>query len=276
MKPSQTVTFWRDADVRGLEIGLMDRSTHVFPRHSHEFYAIGCVERGASKCLGTMRSAAVVEPGWLALINPGVVHTGGPTGCEHITYRMFYLSPEWVRRAAADLTERDAGCPEFTRIAVSDARAWAVMRYLARTLPGRRSLLRRQSALVASFARLLREHGEQRPAVRRVGDEPRAVAAARDRLAAELDDKLSLDELAAEAGLSRYHLLRVFKKATGLTPHAFRTQLRIERAKALLRGGAGIAETACACGFADQAHFANRFRQYTGATPGQYRMARPG
>jgi len=82
---------------------------------------------------------------------------------------------------------------------------------------------------------------------------------------------VSLEDLAAAAGLSAFHLLRVFKKATGLTPHAWLTQLRVERARHLLLAGVTPAETALATGFYDQSHFTNTFRRFMGVTPRRYR-----
>ena len=70
--------------------------------------------------------------------------------------------------------------------------------------------------------------------------------------------------------MSRYHLLRVFKRATGLTPHAFHVQHRVERAKSLLRSGLPIVQVAADTGFVDQSHFTRAFKHLVGATPGQY------
>jgi AraC-like DNA-binding protein len=129
----------------------------------------------------------------------------------------------------------------------------------------------RESVSLQALAGLLLESGHLRPAVRRAGDEPGAVARARDYLTANLAGPVSLEDLAAAAGLSAFHLLRVFKKATGLTPHAWLTQLRVERARHLLLAGATPAETALATGFYDQSHFTNTFRRFMGVTPRRYR-----
>ena len=81
---------------------------------------------------------------------------------------------------------------------------------------------------------------------------------------------MSLDDLAGSVGLSRYHFLRVFKQATGMPPHAFRTQRRIDLSRKLLRQGMAFSQVALESGFSDQSHFTKRFKQFTGATPRQY------
>ncbi len=89
---------------------------------------------------------------------------------------------------------------------------------------------------------------------------------------AHLDRDLTLAELAGVACLSPTHFSRSFTQAVGTGPQRFTVQRRVERAKALLRGGRDLlAEIAAATGFADQSHFTKAFRQATGATPGSFR-----
>ncbi len=84
---------------------------------------------------------------------------------------------------------------------------------------------------------------------------------------------VALDELAALAGLSAKHFARAFRQSTGVPPHRWLIEKRIDRAKALLTGGdLGLAEIALACGFADQSHFTAAFRRGTGVTPGAFRQ----
>ena len=86
------------------------------------------------------------------------------------------------------------------------------------------------------------------------------------------DGDLGLQELAAVAGYSPAHFLRLFRRAFGQTPHQFVLDLRIERAKRLLRAdGQSLAEIAGSCGFADQSHFGSAFARRAGMPPGRYR-----
>jgi AraC family transcriptional regulator len=88
-----------------------------------------------------------------------------------------------------------------------------------------------------------------------------------------LDAGLSLEQLAAVAGLSPYHFARQFKAATGLPPHQYVIARRVERAKQLLQGGGdlSLAEIAAHAGFSDQSQFTHHFRRLVGATPGRFR-----
>jgi AraC-like DNA-binding protein len=96
------------------------------------------------------------------------------------------------------------------------------------------------------------------------------VRQAKELLSADMESAISLDKAAETAGVSRYHFLRIFKKATGIPPHAYRTVKRIEVAKSLIKQGIPISQVALETGFSDQSHFTNTFRNYIGSTPGQY------
>jgi AraC-like DNA-binding protein len=91
-----------------------------------------------------------------------------------------------------------------------------------------------------------------------------------DRLQADADSP-SLPALAALAGMSRYQLIRAFRAATGLTPHAWDLNHRINLARERLRAGGALADVAHGLGFADQSHFQRVFKAHAGVTPRRYR-----
>ena len=97
-----------------------------------------------------------------------------------------------------------------------------------------------------------------------------------DRVADLVDDRLgaalTLDDLAAAARLSPFHFARGFKETTGLSPHAFVTSRRMDRARVLLRTtGLPVSAVADAVGFRNHSHFRRTFRSHHGATPSDLR-----
>ena len=95
---------------------------------------------------------------------------------------------------------------------------------------------------------------------------------AKELMAAGLADEIPLSRLAAECGLSIRHFARAFRQSTGLPPHRWLLQYRIERAKELLKDRTlSLADTATACGFADQSHFTRVFTARNGVSPGVWR-----
>jgi AraC-like DNA-binding protein len=82
--------------------------------------------------------------------------------------------------------------------------------------------------------------------------------------------ELTLERLAAEAGLSPFHFLRRFKQRYHVTPHQMLMAVRLARAKQQLAAGTRPAEVAAAVGLADQAHLTRRFARMHGVTPARY------
>ena len=76
--------------------------------------------------------------------------------------------------------------------------------------------------------------------------------------------------MATYVGLSPWHFLREFKKYTGLPPHSWLVQVRLQKARQLLKQGQSIAMTAQNSGFSDQSHFNRHFKKAVGVTPSQY------
>lgn len=105
----------------------------------------------------------------------------------------------------------------------------------------------------------------------------RRLQRALDLVEARLADDLSLADMAAEACLSPFHFLRLFRDAVGLSPHRYLTSRRIQAAQAMLAGReASLVQIAFDTGFASQGSFTRTFRRWTGLTPGRYRALAAG
>src|SRR6185503_12959508 len=85
---------------------------------------------------------------------------------------------------------------------------------------------------------------------------------------------VSLDELARETRLSKFHLARCFRESTGMAPHQYQKLLRLQAGRRLLEAGDSVRITAERTGFADAAHFARAFRSWLGAPGRQHHGGR--
>jgi AraC family transcriptional regulator len=87
----------------------------------------------------------------------------------------------------------------------------------------------------------------------------------------DLNVRPDLQTLASESGYSR-HFLRMFQSSTGVAPHHYLLQLRMQPARELMRDKAlSLIDIAADCGFSSHAHMARAFRQYMGVTPSRFR-----
>lgn len=92
---------------------------------------------------------------------------------------------------------------------------------------------------------------------------------------ARLDQTITVDEMAREAGMSASHFSRLFKETVGSTPMQYVLAYRIEQAMKMMEDPVRpLGDIALACGFADQAHFSRSFKQVTGHSPREFRAAR--
>jgi AraC family transcriptional regulator len=88
---------------------------------------------------------------------------------------------------------------------------------------------------------------------------------------AHIGERISLDDLASQAGVSRFHFARQFRLSTGQSPMAYLRRARVERSKSILKTReTSIAEIAARLGFSDQSHFTRIFGRLVGVPPGSY------
>jgi AraC-like DNA-binding protein len=235
-------------------VAVTARSARAFARHTHDQFGIGLVESGA-QVSASGRGQVEGSAGDIITVNPGEVHDGLPLGDQGRVWRMLYLDPDAIAR----LTGRRG---EFAfPVLRNPALAGSFARLFAAITDASQSLVVESEALTLSAALDDRPLAPQRPA-----SISRALEALRDDPA----HPASLADLAALAGLVRFHFLRSFTAATGLTPHAYQLQARLHLARRLILSGEPLAAAATSAGFADQSHMTRLFTRSYGAPPGSY------
>lgn len=249
----------------GLERIEAQFSGHGFDPHRHDTYAVGFTMRGVQAF--RYRGAATHSvPGQVFVLHPDELHDGRAGTGDGFRYRILYVEPALIRDALAD-----AGRPlPFARDAVTDdARLAAAIRQALADLDGPMDELRRD-AVVQALADAL---AAVDPAAGRVALSARhrqAVGRARERLDAGIETGVASAELEAATGLSRYEVARQFRACLGTSPHRYLVLRRLDRARALIQGGAALADAAAASGFADQSHMTRQFRRAYGLPPGRW------
>lgn len=267
--------FWRADDIGDVELLHARYFTWSFAKHTHEGFAVGVIEDGAESFYyrGATHTAAV---GSLIVFNPNEVHTGQGADEYGWEFRIFYAGSELLQKAASELSGDWRDIPFLAEPIIRDETVVKLMRSLHQTLEASNSTLERQSRFLWAFAHLIQRHADDLPTERPIGQERNAVRLVREYLEDNYARNVSLDEMAALAGLSSYHLIRVFRNEVGLPPHAYLQQVRIHRARQLLSTGTTLVEVAYDTGFVDQSHFTKQFKKLVGVTPGQYLLGARG
>jgi len=196
----------------------------------------------------------------------------GSYDCLH-----FHVPYASLDEAADDLGAQRAGrlvCPPH--LSVIDPTVHHLGQALLPALahPERASRLFVDHLALALHAHLAHTYGSMQPPRLRGRLAPWQERRAREMMLAHLDGDLPLADLARACGLSRSHFSRAFRDTTGLPPHRWLMQARIERAMDYLRTSTlPLEQVAQLCGYADQSHFTRAFTRAAGQSPAAWRRA---
>jgi AraC-like DNA-binding protein len=196
------------------------------------------------------------------------MHACNPTENSKRSYYMMFLDVAWCLQLQQSLWQVDLFIPVQTMLLEDDA---VYRQYIEtmKTLMGVGGLLKKEQLLVELAEKIFMRVCE--PASEK-SQPPLHIEQLKRQLGANLDADLSLSQIAHKLKANPYTLLRQFKSATGITPHAYRLNCRIELARQLLQQGVELSQVALACGFFDQSHFHRHFKAMTTVTPRAYQV----
>ena len=246
--PLESVRHWTAARVHAVQATAATAAT---PWHDHDHLVLGLVDRGV-RVVALRDARFEVGAGQGFVLPPHVAHRCLDGG--GVDYRVLCLDQPVAPTAR----------PACSRVASARWRA-AFNRAFARAVGGDGNLAEALTALTALTASIV---GALAPAT---AVEPRPVRQARRDLLADMAHGKTLRSLARGAGLSPFHLERLYLRCTGLTPRQQQTLARLRQARTLLGEGAALSEAAAVCGFADQSHLNRVFKRWMGVPPGRYR-----
>lgn len=261
------ITFYRDEELPFLEAKECMANDLFYHKHFHEEYSIGMIDQGATNawCDGRMFRA---ETGSVIGFPPLMLHACHPDQGAEWRYRMLFIKPEWYRELKPRERER-MQIPCLWEGRESSAARLLINRTM-NALKHKGDPLEIETALIGLIEFVAKrealgprheDHGHS---------DPTYVRLMRDYLHAHYRERITLRQLEEEAGISRFHLIRMFKKRYHMPPHAYQNLLRINRAKIELKEKQPIAAIAAGVGYYDQSHFSRFFTKIVGTTPGKY------
>jgi len=246
-----------------------------FLPHSHSAFTVTVILAGSLRA--TIGSADFnLSKGQIAFTNPNENHSANSSGVEFISVS---INPVLVNELVTEtgLTRADADIAFQSNVA-QDETVIQIARAIASEIADRRA---GHEAMIEAMVRqltihLLRNHLTVRKTARielsRAGPVDRRLRRAIEFMHDNFSRELALEEIASSAYLSEYHFARLFKQITGITPHAYLANLRIERARRMLiETTLPIIEIAATVGYQSQSHFTKVFKSVTGVTPRAYR-----
>ncbi|WP_087026444.1 AraC family transcriptional regulator [Thaumasiovibrio subtropicus] len=257
-------------ELGGVEVLQATYHTQTFSRHSHEGYCVGVIEEGA-QCFYRTGGNHIAPQDSIILVNADEVHTGHSATEEGWSYQALYPLPEMFESVSRG-SESGTFAPYFSDPVVYDPELAQLLRMVIKALTESQNRLYRETLLQGAMWQLMNRHGKQRGQLTAPSTHTkRQVQRVRAFLKDCPEENVSLTELANLVSLSPHYLARRFKVEVGMPPHAYQLQMRLRKAKALLREGLNAGEVAIETGFHDQSHFHRHFKAAMGVTPNQYR-----
>ena len=263
--PLDRATFRSSPMFGGIDLMSARFVRHSFAPHSHDELMIGVMHAGV-KSFRCGNARAHAAPGDLVVVNPGEMHTGEREHGRELAYAALYVPASDL----ASILARPCGDGSIVgKTVIEDPDLWHWFdQAQGLTLAGT-DMAGAEEAMVCGISLLFERYGADR-LTRTDSGCSKAVDRAIAFLQARACDDIGLEDASRASGVGSFHLIRLFQKHLGLTPYSYLTQVRIAKSRQLLRLGEPVAQVALDVGFADQAHFTKRFKQFTGTTPALY------
>ena len=252
--------------LHGMEFLSTKLSDHQFPTHFHDTFVIQLISSGADRT-ESAGEAQIAQRGELFIHGPGLVHSGGPVGDQPLAYRAIYPSVELTCRL---LEIEPEDIPRAYSTVISDRTTVKAATNALDKIDSAPNSDDAAKLLTELMTRVLDE-SENRGTQRM--EQPTAIEAARAHLETNFDRDVTVAELSDVVGLSRFHLIREFKRSLGITPRQFLISQRVTVAKSLLTSNRPLVDVALESGFSDQSHLNRCFKRVTAVSPGQYKAA---
>ncbi len=258
-----TVTYWHHDPLHDV---VQPMQEHVIMTYTDSLQRL---ERRTGRSVAT----ADAKPGALTIIPAG---SSSRWDIHHpMNVVQLYLSQKTLERICAE-AGKVVPSDLLERTGHVDPTTSALLLSAADALGGHDTLdaMFRQRLTDLLAIRLLAAHVSTPVALKPTsgGLSPSVLRRAIERLRSESDSDVSLTSLARDAGVSRFHFCRAFKESTGLSPHAWLRQYRIEQARSMLLDPSNsVLSVAIALGYASQTAFAAAFKKLTGLSPSEFR-----
>jgi len=204
-------------------------------------------------------------PGQLVLINPGEVHTGSTAGDKPLRYFSFYPDRKALQQVAETLDIPIPADLNFPKSLQNLSSLTQKLQRLAVSFMNEADPLNQQEIFFDCMQELLQQDPAKAGNI--PGKKDQRVTMLVDFIHAHFREEISLEQMAKLVNLNPFHLTRLFKKTTGLSPYDYLLITRTGYAKQLLRKGYKVQEAAQQAGFYDTSHFNRSLRRMTGTSP---------
>lgn len=244
---------------------LFENVTHInenFSKHYHDTYTVGLTYDGVLKTYNSNRSFDFYKYS-IRVNNPNEVHAGIS---QHWSHSNFYPTIELLSKLYEQIFF-EKKIPFFENYIINDKILFFKLHNFFESFFRKDEDIIIESNLIDSLSYLIINFTSYTKTYTDIFDNKLVLKRSLEFINDCIDENITLDKLANNCQLSKFHFLRVFKKEIGLTPHSFIINERLNRANNLIKKGIPISEASLLVGFNDQSHFTRNFKKYFGYTP---------
>lgn len=265
--------FWTDPRMPYVEARRACMSRICYKAHSHPTFSIGAVDSGKSYFSSYLHTNMEISAGTVVTIPAYLEHSCNPLPNQTWSYQMMHLELNWVKQFFEETVAESFGSqiPELKPEIIHHPKIYQHFSHLNTMLfDSERTILEKEQLLIETLNQIIFPSLQ----LKYLNDKKNSTNLLSKLLEILLqhDDFISLEQLSRYGGISRYAIIRLFKKNFGLTPHAFQLNMRVNQARELLKKGKAIIHIAYDLGFVDQSHFYRVFKSLTGISPKDYQQ----
>ena len=247
-----------------LELRYSNNTKH-YKEHLHDTFSIGINIEG--KSIYTNKTNKYdFDKGMIAIVNANTIHSCNPILETPNLYYMMYLDENWCYGIQKSICDEFDSFKSFPKDIILDIKLYDEFKTLCENIFTNLSYIEKEDELIVFFTKLFSKYTEA--SIMKIEDK------SFDKITRFLNENykenISLDELSSKFDLNPFYIIRLFKSNINMTPHAYLLNIKINRAKELLKKGFSIVDTALECGFSDQSHFHRNFLKIVASTPKEY------
>jgi len=240
----------------------VNQSNKVFNQHFHNTYFLGITHSGIYKSISNNNTYNFYTNS-TRVNNPQELHSGSSTSWDcHSLYPTIELMSNLYYQIY-----NEKKVPIFNTHIIDDIILYEKLIKVFQANILNEELIIKETYIIDALSYLIKNHCQKDKDLSIYFDNKQLIKQSLEFINDSLDSSLSLEQLASNLNLSKYHFLRIFKKETGLTPHQYIINQRVEKAISLITKGHTILDAALEVGFNDQSHFNRNFKRFYDHSP---------
>ncbi len=248
--------------LKNISFTNVNKSNKIFTPHFHNTYSMGITHKGLYKSINQNNTFDFYAYS-TRINNPQELHSGNSQSWDN---HYLYPNIELIQDLYFEIYYENK-IPIFESHIIKDIILYKKLYKVFRSFYLKKDKLILETYIVNALSYLIINHCQKAKSLNNYFDNTKIISQSLEFINDSLNEIISLDNLASNVKLSKYHFLRVFKKELGITPHQYILNQKIENAKNFISKGYSIIDAALEVGFNDQSHFNRNFKRFYDYSP---------